>query len=64
MFVFLIHTQPSMLAQESDVDASLLCGHLAGHTEHIAVETSPAAAALTVVLCVGLPALAAIFARS
>lgn len=64
MFVFLIHTEPSMLAQESDIDASLLCSHLTGHTEHVAVEASPAAAALAVVLCVGLPALATILAGS
>lgn len=43
---------------------SLLCSHLTGHTEHVAVDASPAAAALTVVLRVGLPAPATILAGS
>lgn len=64
MLVFLIHTEPSVLAQESDIDASLLCSHLAGHAEHVAVEASPAAAALAVVLRVGLPARATVLAGS
>lgn len=64
MFISLIHTEPSMLAQESDVNASLLCSHLTGHTEHVAVDASPATAALTVVLRVGLPAPATILAGS
>lgn len=64
MLVFLIHTEASMLAQEGDVDASFLRSHLAGHAEHITIEASPAATALTVVLCVGLPTLATVLAGS
>lgn len=54
----------SLLTWEAQGRTSLLGSHLTGHSEHVTVEASPAAAALAVVLSVGLPALATILAGS